>query len=40
MQDGIADYSSETRLLQGSACDNDEILADGEHGTIMSVTVD
>jgi hypothetical protein len=40
LQDCTVDSSSETRLLQGSVCDNDEILVDGEPGTIMSVTVD
>ena len=40
LQDCTADSSSEIRLLQGSVCDNDEILVDGERCTIMSLTVD
>lgn len=40
LQDCTVDSSSEIRLLQGSVCDNDEILVDGERCTVMSVTVD
>ena len=39
LQDCTVDPSSEIRLLQGSVCDNDEILVDGERCTIMSVTL-
>jgi hypothetical protein len=40
LQDCTVDSSSEIRLLQGSVCDNDEILVDGKGGAIMSVTLD
>ena len=40
LQDCTVDSSSEIRLLQGSVCDNDEILVDGERCAVMSVTVD
>ena len=39
LQDCTVDPSSEIRFLQGSVCDNDEILVDGERCTVMSVTI-